>query len=193
MQKELLAENVFIYKNVLDNPEKTLEMINNLKDSWEPGGIAKSRYDEYIKDNPQDEMRNVSVKYLPFESSEKDSDDLKFIVETINDAFDKCESDYLNNVAIDVNNHEGYQVVKYDIGQYFKDHIDATEEFPRKVSTVYYFNDNYEGGEIVFSTLNITVKPEKNSMIIFPSSETYKHAAKTITSGTKYAIVGFWR
>lgn len=181
-----------MYKNVLSNPESVLEEIENGLEEWEAGGVAESRYEEYLKTNPTEQMRNVYVKYLPFYEFDATSDLQRRLIKEINDAFDVCESDYVNSTGISLKNHEGYQIVKYNPGQYFKEHVDATKEFPRKLSTVYYFNDDYTGGEIFFPNLNILIKPEKNSMIVFPSSEAYRHSARPVISGTKYGIVGFW-
>jgi len=190
MKIEDITHNIVVYRNVLENPKAILELIENIAEGWDQGGVAASRYKDYADEGP---IRDVSVKYVPFETSENDSDDVKAISKILNESFDKCESEYISSRPMSLTSHEGYQVVKYTAGQYFKDHADATEEFPRKLSTVYYFNDDYEGGEIFFSNLGITIKPESNSMIVFPSSEEYRHTANVIKSGTKYAIVGFWR
>lgn len=63
------------------------------------------------------------------------------------------------------------------------------------LSSVYYFNDNYVGGEICFqkqkeSDTYLTYKPIKNSLIIF-DSELY-HYTKPIISGSKFSLTSFY-
>lgn len=52
-----------------------------------------------------------------------------------------------------------------------------------------YLNDDYEGGELWFPLLDLTIKPEAGDAVFFPSTYIYAHAAKQVTSGTKYAAV----
>jgi predicted 2-oxoglutarate/Fe(II)-dependent dioxygenase YbiX len=52
-------------------------------------------------------------------------------------------------------------------------------------------NDDYEGGEINFPRFNLKIKPEKNSLILFPSNYVYNHSAEPVKNGTKYAIATF--
>jgi len=186
------SPQIMVYENVLDNPGHVLDLINKASSPWEEGGVAKSRYIEFLKNNNSGKMRDVDLKYVPFSCKDEESLEIKKLSHVFNTSFDKFENHYLNKYPVDIKEHEGYQVARYGVGQYFKDHVDATLEFPRKLSLVYYFNDDYEGGEIYFTKLNLKIKPIANSLIIFPSSDLYSHSANEITKGTKYAIVGFW-
>jgi predicted 2-oxoglutarate/Fe(II)-dependent dioxygenase YbiX len=51
-------------------------------------------------------------------------------------------------------------------------------------TTVTYLNDDYEGGEIEFTDLNISLKPKAGSTIMFPAS--VKHQVKEVLSGVRY-------
>jgi predicted 2-oxoglutarate/Fe(II)-dependent dioxygenase YbiX len=61
------------------------------------------------------------------------------------------------------------------------------------MSTIFYMNDDYEGGEIEFPRFNVSHKPEKNELIIFPSTYVYNHSVLPVTSGTRYAVVSWLR
>ena len=52
-----------------------------------------------------------------------------------------------------------------------------------------YLNDDYEGGELHFDKLGLTIKPKAGDLYLFPSSYVYSHAAMPVTSGTKYSVV----
>jgi predicted 2-oxoglutarate/Fe(II)-dependent dioxygenase YbiX len=85
--------------------------------------------------------------------------------------------------------HEGYTILKYSVDQKFNLHVDDHPDFTRRVSMVYYPNDDYEGGEITFNNFDITYKPKSNELIIFPSNFMYSHSVSPVTSGTRYAVV----
>jgi hypothetical protein len=59
---------------------------------------------------------------------------------------------------------------------------------PCDFSSVYYVNDDFEGGEIVFRNIGLSVKPKKNSLIIFykSSSEKMIHGVNPVRDGTRY-------
>ena len=88
---------------------------------------------------------------------------------------------------------ESFTLVRYTEGQFFVEHSDEVEGLNRKLSIVIYLNDDYEGGEIYFRNLNLTIKPRANSLVMFPSTEEFIHEAKPVLSGTKYAITSFWQ
>ena len=105
--------------------------------------------------------------------------------------FDLVEQDYMSIYGISLKSHNPYKILKYDVGGKFDTHMDDGGGNFRRVSTVYYLNDNYEGGEIEFPRFNVKYKPKENDMIIFPSTYTYNHAVSTITSGERYCIISW--
>ena len=103
------------------------------------------------------------------------------------------EDDYQHNHNIKCLWHDNYQILKYGIGQKFTNHIDDHPDFHRIMSTLYYLNDDYSGGEINFPRFNISFKPKANQMIIFPSAYVYNHSVSPVTEGTRYAVVSWLR
>jgi hypothetical protein len=116
----------------------------------------------------------------------------------IYDYFDKCftniENQYLSNFHTSENKanfckREFVYILRYfDSGSgphHFDDHI---SEQIRRVSTVYYPNDGYKGGEIEFPRFEVKVKPDKDQVLTFPSSFAYDHRILPITSGVRYII-----
>jgi len=163
----------------LDGIEITKILDSYPEDVWAEGGIAPSRY-KYIKGLKKGtELRNASST-SPCEILRK------FLEEVV----DPIVDEYAKNKFIDFTKKQ-YQLVRYTEGQFFKEHADATEEFLRKISVLFYLNDNYLGGEIVFTKFDMCIKPEKNTLIVFPSSEEFSHSAEPVKSGVKYVVVGF--
>lgn len=88
---------------------------------------------------------------------------------------------------------ESYNFLKYETGNYFKAHADGGASLMRRISLVYYFNDDYEGGEVEFSNHNVSLVPKANELLVFPSYYTYMHEVKPITSGVKYSVATWLR
>jgi predicted 2-oxoglutarate/Fe(II)-dependent dioxygenase YbiX len=84
---------------------------------------------------------------------------------------------------------EAINFIRYRENQHFQVHTDHGFSYTCTVSSVVYFNDDYEGGELWFPYLDLTFKPEAGDIVMFPSTFIYAHAAKPVTSGTKYSGV----
>jgi hypothetical protein len=105
--------------------------------------------------------------------------------------FDPIEKHYLSMYGIVSNWHDQYGILKYGVGQKFTNHIDDHQDFHRRVSSVYYLNDNYTGGELNFPRFNITFKPKANQIILFPSTYVYNHSVSPVINGERYAVVSW--
>lgn len=83
-------------------------------------------------------------------------------------------------------------LLRYGSGQKYNNHIDDHPQLPRRrISVLFYINDNYSGGEIEFPRFEIKIKPEKNSLLAFPSTYVYNHTVHPVTEGNRYCLV-FW-
>ena len=58
-------------------------------------------------------------------------------------------------------------------------------------SSVHYLNDDYQGGELVFPDLDLTINPEKNMLLLFGCH--HKHRGNPSTGGIKISSTKFWR
>lgn len=101
-----------------------------------------------------------------------------------------CAADYGRYWGVGINYFEAFNFVKYDgKGTHFKIHADHGPAYVATVSVVAYINDDYEGGELYFPRFNLTIKPKKGDVVVFPSTYIYEHASNDMISGTKYCIV----
>jgi predicted 2-oxoglutarate/Fe(II)-dependent dioxygenase YbiX len=60
---------------------------------------------------------------------------------------------------------------------------------------VAYLNDDYEGGEITFTSVGsggITIKPEAGSAVFFPSNFVGSHTISEVKNGTRYAVPNWY-
>ena len=82
------------------------------------------------------------------------------------------------------------QVLKYGIGGHYNFHVDPGEIIPRTVSSVFFVNDDYEGGETVIN--NIKIKPKKGSIVIF-SNGLYLHNVNKIKNKERYTLIAWYK
>jgi len=116
-------------------------------------------------------------------------EDLKKIYEDTESSVKACLTHYESMYNFKMEFMEAINFVKYGEGQHFQVHTDHGFSYVCTVSSIIYFNDEYEGGELWFPYLNIQLKPEAGDIILFPSTFIYAHAARPVTSGTKYSAV----
>lgn len=75
-------------------------------------------------------------------------------------------------------------IARFTEGYGMHEHFDSTK--PNDIATLIYINDNYEGGDIYFPELGISIKPEVGDLVCFPDTPDFVHGVKPITSGTRY-------
>jgi len=86
-------------------------------------------------------------------------------------------------------------LLKYNIGGKYEKHIDHFSTTPRHLSIIINLNDNYEGGDLIFTDQKEKeikrLKLGKGSIVFFPSNFMYPHSIEPITKGTRYSIVAW--
>ena len=86
-------------------------------------------------------------------------------------------------------------LLKYDVGGKYEIHSDHYTESPRHLSIIMNLNDEYEGGDLIFTDQkDFEVKRLKlgtGSIVFFPSNFMYPHSIQPITKGTRYSIVAW--
>lgn len=88
-----------------------------------------------------------------------------------------------------VNKDSGYDFLKYDSGDFYKEHIDEYTDIQRVLSLSIVLNDDYDGGEFSFFNGSDDFKLKQGDVIIFPSNFMFPHQIKEVTNGTRYSIV----
>lgn len=94
-------------------------------------------------------------------------------------------------------------IVKWIKGNYQKPHADKElhegdnagkpNDFPHyDLGSLFYLNDNYEGGELYFPNQGVEFKPKSGAAYFFPGDMNYIHGVREITEGTRYTCPMFW-
>lgn len=179
MESKELALGIRLYNDIdLKCKDKVLGL--NFSGATKEGVIQKN---EFKTDNEERITLSIDVPY----NANNDNEFTNIFRET----FDPVEKDYMSLFGISLKSHNPYKILKYEIGGKFENHIDDGGGNFRRVSTVYYLNDNYEGGQLCFPQFGIELKPDAGDMIIFPSSYVYSHSVKPVISGNRYSIASW--
>lgn len=204
IERTEIAPGIMSYQNVI--PEeifKTLvfdieEGMSSSKIEWGSAQV-KSGVGDDIETKIDTESRDTKTVVIPHSDIEKDnySNLSEAFYTSLSNIFlenlQPLEKDYERFYHIGCSWHDSYSILKYGVGQKFVDHIDDHPDFHRRMSTLYYLNDSYSGGELNFPRFNLSFKPKANQMIIFPSTYVYNHSVSPVTEGERYAVVSWLR
>ncbi len=149
--------------------------------SWEKAFVGLYRSDELIDKRLDLKERDVEVLRLPFHFDE-------ICPEFSTRIHDVVSTEYgITNIIID-----GFVMSKYVPGCHIRTHTDTgVNSTSRLFTCVQYFNDQYNGGEIIFPRLGLSHRPKGGELVLFYSE--YPHAVGQITHGLRYCMVSFAR
>ncbi len=213
MKYEILSPGLVYYKNAIDNPEETINVIEEIQTKLNSGvnSIAQKWHDWNGVDEEKERFCKKHYIVDPYKNnSELDNKELEridaslpnmhdplykelcFVYDNIAGGIQKAFSHYAGIIypfaARNIKSTEGLlSVLKYSKAGYLPPHQDQGVS-SRVLSTVGYLNDDYDGGEIYFQHVDVTVKPEAGSVIFFPSNFIYIHEVKEIKSGIRYSV-----
>ena len=87
------------------------------------------------------------------------------------------------------------QILKYKIEGHYDFHTDHGKRTPRTISLIYFLNDDYEGGDLIFKLCNTNqttkIKKIKNRLIVWPSNFMFPHKVSPVTNGERYSVVAW--
>ena len=178
-----IYDNIAIFEDVIKD-DKLIDLITNKKNF-----LNLKRFLNRPANTSNKNLAEVDFKFL-YDLSDK-----------LCNHIIPCVNEYSKFYGHSIGTMQDWVLLKYEVGGFFGTHSDwdkfkpssggrsQDHDIEKRISLVYYINDNYTGGEIEFPKFDIIVKPKSNSMLVFDSS--YYHRVNTVTSGTRYAI-GQW-
>jgi hypothetical protein len=97
----------------------------------------------------------------------------------------------------------GETIVRWLPGQFQNPHADkelhegpdagTPNDFPYyDIASLFYLNEDYEGGELYFPLQGIKFKPKRGAAYFFPGDMNYVHGVTEIKSGIRYTCPFFW-
>ena len=197
---EKLADGMIYYKNVIPDPYGVIDKIESLeekrKNTKNNTSIAVKPWTVWDYEHGNDQ-RTVFCwqKFLP-NPKDIDIDDIFYseqmeISSILFSALDNTIKHYFTiypfaERAIK-SREDKMHVLKYEKSGFLPKHSDHGQS-SRVLSVLLYLNEDYEGGEISWPDVNITLKPEAGSIIYFPSNFVFTHEVAPITGGVRYAL-----
>lgn len=199
MKKTQLAPGIVVYSDAIEYADSLVldieEGMSSAKIEWQLAGVKTGDEDPGKNKEIRDTFV-VPVQYTDTEIEEFTSFQAAFSG-SLSNLFLKnispLEHDYKVEHGLSTTWHDQYSILKYGVGQKFVNHVDDHKDYHRRMSTIYYINDDYKGGEIVFPRFGITYKPKANELLIFPSTYVYNHSVLPVLEGTRYAVVSWLR
>lgn len=189
ISKEILAPGIVLYKTDLSVVQSILNKVEPaINGRWNVAkGVNTSTYnDEFNEarrcfDYPID--KNVSML----------DNQLRDLFNETDNWIQPCIDEYVSSYSIEKVESGPYIYLKYGKSDKFDHHIDDGKKYPRTVSVSAYLNDDYDGGMLEFTHFNISHKPSAGDIVVFSSSFPYMHRVTPTLSGTRYAIVNWYR
>lgn len=188
--KVVLAPGIILYKT----DKSKADMIKNQLEE-----TIGSRWNQALAVDPEthENISSMSRKCFDYAvgSDVLNSTDLplKKLYTDIDEWISRAFEDYTSTYMIEKVVPGPYIFLKYNFSDKFDFHIDDGKKYPRTVSVSAYLNEDYSGGEIEFNHFNIKHKPESGDIIFFSSSYPYMHRVHPVESGTRYAVVNWYR
>lgn len=84
-----------------------------------------------------------------------------------------------------------FGIYRYDKNNKHTVHVDNETEPEIKYGMVIYLNDDFDGGEVFYSDLNILYKPKKRSLLIHKAD--IRHEVFPVTEKSRYCLTTFAR
>ncbi len=185
MNRQVLGKDIYLYTDIYKDNSILYNGIKSPIVPWKETTIKENASDSYLKE------RSMAGQVSTSSLMSKDLEEFRIEFYKCYPIFLKIFADYFLGKQDDFRSYEDVSLIKYSAGDFFENHADSIVSNGRKYSVFYYLNDNYAGGDLVFTDLDLKVSPKANSMIIFPSGPAYAHKVLPVTYGNKYVISTF--
>lgn len=164
-----------------DDLVMTAEMLGN----WRRSTLIRSTGPEYTQESERSSSSLVLARQrelLRFERA------LKVVARAALQVYT------MRNTFVQTTGLTEFELLRYGKNEEFRCHVDhvAGQQPMRMISMLAYLNEDFEGGVIEFPRQGIAYRPRKGAVLLFPSNFVYPHASTPVTSGTKYAVVGWF-
>ena len=179
--KEYLDPEIYYIKNILSEEDlKTLQEFVKNDDNWASAAYSKG-HDNY-------ERPEVKIKSL--ESSAQIE---KIYLKIFTNFMIPAEPDLKLDLSPIAHRTISKQTSHLGSSWSMMPHVDERADPKIKKGLIYYINDDFEGGEIVYINKKIRHKPIANSMVVHSATPEYEHGVGLVNEGTRYFMTNFYK
>ena len=187
MNREDFGSGIVLYSDVFDlNDEMVKCLTDSIDISWLNSMVGQSGEAKYREDARKSKNAVLTQNGKEVSAMMNLKNKLVFSIAPL--LQDYCKSFNASYYWI-----ESLEFLKYDQTDYFHEHNDLGQGLTRRISLVFYPNDNYEGGDIEFVRHGVKIKPKANQLLVFPSDYEYLHKVYEVTDGVKFSVASFLR
>ena len=174
-----IDEDIYIFKDIIskEDAEKILNVCTNLQ---------QGQWNLPWSGNTGDYNWIWSNRFATTETLESINSNISHEWKEIMNNVKKTIFNFLKK-EYDVNGF-GY-ILRARMNDKMEIHIDNNEDKNIKYGVILYFNDNYDGGEVFYSDLNKSIKPEARSLILHRAD--IHHGVREVTKGIRYYATAF--
>lgn len=177
MKKIYLHPDIFYVENFLTREEMLYLYWECISGEWP----SQNELDPKLRSNWTNKIRIL-----------KDEKGIKTITDIRDRIYSLLPEGSDNLLITNSKNLKRYRVGDEDKGGEWamNPHHDGVQN-PWKYGVIIYLNDNYEGGELVYTNLGIEIKPKAGSIVMHASNDDCTHAVRKMISGTRYMMTFF--
>jgi predicted 2-oxoglutarate/Fe(II)-dependent dioxygenase YbiX len=180
-----LKDYILVLENII--PDKLCnDILSEYENSneWLPTVVGS-------KGNINNEIRNCTAIGMSLnEVIEKNKNVRKLLDDEVFECVKKAIEKYNKKFKeACITKDSGYELLKYEQGGFYTQHVDETPKIPRRISCSFILRDNFKGGEFSFFDNTLVYPLKKGSAIMFPSNFLYPHSVLPVVDGTRYSIV----
>jgi len=186
-------ENILIYENFIDleDVKKIYTFCKSIVE-WE-NPIAENQYDE-------NGVCTYDAKYwndrqCPSHLIKKQNAEVHSLIEHYIDKMKKCAEDHFKCTLSSRNP----VIIRWFPGLEQRPHADKqlNDGSPNPftdydLNSLFYYNDDFEGGELYYPDHGITIKPKPGLAVIHPGDINYLHGVKMVTAAERFTTPSFY-
>jgi predicted 2-oxoglutarate/Fe(II)-dependent dioxygenase YbiX len=180
----IVSDYIVVFENIVSDAlcDSILEEFNN-ENEWVKTPVGHNNLDQKIRNAETIPISHADVIKQNTQIRQKLDNDIfecvGYAIKKYNEKFPLCR----------IEQDSGYELLRYNQGQFYVQHTDSLKLIPRTVSCSLALNDNYEGGEFGFFDQKVKIKIPKGAALMFPSNFMYPHEIIPVVKGTRYSIV----
>lgn len=186
-------ENILVYENFIDieDVKKIYKFCKSIVE-WE-NPIAENQYDD-------NGVCTYDAKYwndrqCPSHLIKKQSVEVHGLIDYYIDKMKKCAEAYFK-CTLSARNPV---IIRWFAGLEQRPHADKqlNDGSPNPftdydLNSLFYYNDDFEGGELYYPDHDLCIKPKPGLAVIHPGDINYLHGVKMVTAGERFTTPSFY-